>query len=197
MTSAWRDCHSAAHTGVVGGAVVDDDHLPVEPRLGSVEHVDDRRLFVGNAGAEEGDAHVEAAQAGGPPARSTAARPHNGSFILVPGVRTAPRSSLSRRRSTSTTAAAAPPWWQLWKGLYEVGVDLIVAVPGRPIESPWWRTAPNPTRAEGEGFAAVRAGLAQVRATATCAAEDRPGRDGVRQGDARDDLALGHAALAP
>ena len=57
-----------------------------------------------------------------------------------------------------------PAWWQLWKGLYEVGVDLIVTpYRGRPIESPWWRTAPNPTRAEGESFAAVRAGLARVK----------------------------------
>ena len=57
-----------------------------------------------------------------------------------------------------------PAWWQLWKGLYEVGVDLIVTpYRGRPVESPWWRTAPNPTRAEGESFAAVRAGLARVK----------------------------------
>ena len=91
-----------------------------------------------------------------------------------------------------------PAWWQLWKGLYEVGVDLIVTpYRGRPVESPWWRTAPNPTWVEGESFAAVR-GRAR-------AAEGRPlpaprrglaGRDRLRQGDARDDLALGDAALA-
>ena len=39
-----------------------------------------------------------------------------------------------------------PAWWQLWKGMYEVGVDLVVTpYRGRPVESPWWRTAPNPT----------------------------------------------------
>ena len=39
-----------------------------------------------------------------------------------------------------------PAWWQLWKGLYEVGVDLIVTpYRGKPVESPWWRTAANPT----------------------------------------------------
>ena len=57
-----------------------------------------------------------------------------------------------------------PAWWQLWKGLYEVGVDLIVTpYRGRPVESPWWRTAPNPTWVEGESFAAVRSGLARVK----------------------------------
>jgi Glycosyl transferases group 1 len=50
-----------------------------------------------------------------------------------------------------------PAWWQLWKGLYEVGVDLIVTpYRGRSIESPWWRTASNPAYVEGEGFARAR-----------------------------------------
>jgi hypothetical protein len=50
-----------------------------------------------------------------------------------------------------------PAWWQLWKGLYEVGADLIVTpYRGRPIESPWWRTAPNPAYVEGESFARAR-----------------------------------------
>ena len=57
-----------------------------------------------------------------------------------------------------------PAWWQLWKGLYEVGVDLIVTpYRGKPVESPWWRTAANPTRVEGESFAAVRGGLARLK----------------------------------
>jgi spore maturation protein CgeB len=50
-----------------------------------------------------------------------------------------------------------PAWWQLWKGLYEEGADLVVApYRGRPVESPWWRTAPNPTYREGEAFAGFR-----------------------------------------
>jgi hypothetical protein len=58
-----------------------------------------------------------------------------------------------------------PAWWQLWKGMYEAGVDLIVTpYRGRPVESPWWRTAPNPTYREGEAYAPGS------RATATCAA---------------------------
>ena len=57
-----------------------------------------------------------------------------------------------------------PAWWQLWKGLYEVGVDLIVTpYRGKPVESPWWRTAPNPTRLEGESYAAARSGLARLK----------------------------------
>ncbi len=57
-----------------------------------------------------------------------------------------------------------PAWWQLWKGLYEVGTDLVVTpYRGRPVESPWWRTAPNPTYREGETYAALRGGLARLK----------------------------------
>jgi hypothetical protein len=57
-----------------------------------------------------------------------------------------------------------PAWWQLWKGLYEAGVDLIVTpYRGRPIESPWWRTAPNPAYFEGEGFARARDAWARLK----------------------------------
>ena len=50
-----------------------------------------------------------------------------------------------------------PAWWQLWKGMYEAGVDLIVTpYRGRPVETPWWRTAPNPAYVEGETYARVR-----------------------------------------
>ena len=34
---------------------------------------------------------------------------------------------------------------------------------GRPVESPWWRTAPNPTYREGECFAAARSALARLK----------------------------------
>jgi glycosyltransferase involved in cell wall biosynthesis len=50
-----------------------------------------------------------------------------------------------------------PAWWQLWKGMHDVGVDLIVTpYRGKAIESPWWRTAPNPLYKEAEAFAKVR-----------------------------------------
>jgi spore maturation protein CgeB len=57
-----------------------------------------------------------------------------------------------------------PAWWQLWKGLYEVGVDLVVTpYRGRPVESPWWRVAPNPTYREGESYDTLRTGLAKLK----------------------------------
>ncbi len=57
-----------------------------------------------------------------------------------------------------------PAWWQLWKGMYEAGVDLVVTpYRGRPVESPWWRVAPNPTYREGEAYAALRGGLARLK----------------------------------
>jgi spore maturation protein CgeB len=57
-----------------------------------------------------------------------------------------------------------PAWWQLWKGIYEVGVDLVVTpYRGRPVESPWWRVAPNPTYREGESYQAVRDVLARLK----------------------------------
>src|SRR5438552_2411143 len=44
-----------------------------------------------------------------------------------------------------------PAWWQIWKGMYEAGVDLILTpYRGPAIVSPWWRTEPNPCEREGE-----------------------------------------------
>jgi glycosyltransferase involved in cell wall biosynthesis len=57
-----------------------------------------------------------------------------------------------------------PAWWQLWKGMHEVGVDLIVTTyRGKAIESPWWRTAPNPLYREAETFARARDAVAWLR----------------------------------
>src|SRR6266568_4348009 len=57
-----------------------------------------------------------------------------------------------------------PAWWQIWKGLYEAGADLIVTpYRGRAIESPWWRTAPNPLYREAETFAAARGFVARLK----------------------------------
>ena len=69
-----------------------------------------------------------------------------------------------------------PAWWQLWKGLYEAGCDLIVTpYRGRPVESPWWRTEPNPCYREGELFASARDLAARLnRDTHLRRAEDRP-----------------------
>ncbi|MFL5955241.1 MAG: glycosyltransferase [Gaiellaceae bacterium] len=69
-----------------------------------------------------------------------------------------------------------PAWWQLWKGLYEEGADLVVTpYRGRAVESPWWRTAPNPTYREGESFARVRDVVARLKGdTHLRRAEDNP-----------------------
>jgi glycosyltransferase involved in cell wall biosynthesis len=57
-----------------------------------------------------------------------------------------------------------PAWWQIWKALYEEGAELILTpYRGRPIESPWWRVAENPTYREGESFAFARDTLAKLR----------------------------------
>ncbi len=57
-----------------------------------------------------------------------------------------------------------PAWWQLWKGLYECGADLVVTpYRGRAIESPWWRTAPNPLYREAELYAGARALAARLK----------------------------------
>ena len=57
-----------------------------------------------------------------------------------------------------------PAWWQLWKGLYEAGCDVIVTpYRGRAVESPWWRTAPNPCYTEGESFARARDAVARLK----------------------------------
>jgi len=57
-----------------------------------------------------------------------------------------------------------PAWWQLWKGMHEVGVDLIVTTyRGKAIESPWWRTAPNPLYREAETFARARDAVARLK----------------------------------
>jgi spore maturation protein CgeB len=57
-----------------------------------------------------------------------------------------------------------PAWWQLWKGLHEAGVDLIVTpYRGRPVEAPWWRTERNPCYREGELFAGGRDLVARAK----------------------------------
>jgi glycosyl transferase family 1 len=68
-----------------------------------------------------------------------------------------------------------PAWWQLWKGLYEAGCDLIVTpYRGRAVESPWWRTYPNPCYREGELFDASRRAVARVAGDRARRIEDRP-----------------------
>jgi glycosyltransferase involved in cell wall biosynthesis len=57
-----------------------------------------------------------------------------------------------------------PAWWQLWKGMAEAGIDLVVTpYRGKAIESPWWRTAGNPLYREAEAFAAARDATARLK----------------------------------
>jgi len=48
-------------------------------------------------------------------------------------------------------------WWQLFKGLYEEDIELLV-VPylGYPIEAPWWRVYKNPCTFEGELYLSAK-----------------------------------------
>jgi spore maturation protein CgeB len=74
-----------------------------------------------------------------------------------------------------------PAWWQLWRALAESGVDLIVTpYRGRAVESPWWRTAPNPLYREAELYAAGRWLAARVgRQEFVRRAEQDPGDTSV------------------
>jgi spore maturation protein CgeB len=57
-----------------------------------------------------------------------------------------------------------PAWWQLWKGMHQAGIDLVVTpYRGRPVESPWWRVADNPTFREGELYAGARGLVARLK----------------------------------
>ena len=68
-----------------------------------------------------------------------------------------------------------PAWWQLWKGLYEVGCDLIVTpYRGRDVESPWWRTYPNPCYLEGEVFDLARRAAERLAGDRVRRSEERP-----------------------
>jgi len=73
-----------------------------------------------------------------------------------------------------------PAWWQLWKGLYEEGVDLIVTpYRGRPVDAPWWRTAPNPAFLEGESFARARDAVARLRGDSLLRRAEENPEDGL------------------
>jgi glycosyltransferase involved in cell wall biosynthesis len=62
-------------------------------------------------------------------------------------------SSLDPRLPYSCTIS----WWDLFKALYEQGVDLQVAVyQGRTIPSPWWESHENPCYWEGYAFANLK-----------------------------------------
>jgi spore maturation protein CgeB len=48
---------------------------------------------------------------------------------------------------------ATPVLWQLFKGFYEIGIELvIIPYSGHSIDTLWWRTYPNPTQTEASIF---------------------------------------------
>lgn len=69
-------------------------------------------------------------------------------------------SSLDLQQPFSST----PSWWQLLKGLYEIGVELVVTTyQGPAIETLWWRAVPNPVRLQGDLFKALREAARRLR----------------------------------
>jgi hypothetical protein len=56
------------------------------------------------------------------------------------------------------TFGATSAWWQLLKGLYEIGAE-VVATPyaGAAVESPWWRSHPNPCTRDSRVFLTLKA----------------------------------------
>ena len=73
-----------------------------------------------------------------------------------------------------------PAWWQLWKGLYEADVDLIVTpYRGRAVESPWWRVEENPCYWEGESFDLARRAVARFRGDTLLRREEASPEDSV------------------
>jgi len=77
-------------------------------------------------------------------------------------------SSLDLQAPLSST----PAWWQLLKGLYEAGVDLsVMTYHGRVPGTLWWRACGNPTRLEGQAFAAFRAVARRISSSGRSANE--------------------------
>ncbi len=68
-------------------------------------------------------------------------------------------SSLDLRFPYSST----PAWWQLFKGLCEIGVEVVVTpYQGAAVESLWWKAYPNPCQREGALFTASREALRKL-----------------------------------
>jgi spore maturation protein CgeB len=62
--------------------------------------------------------------------------------------------------------SATPAWWQLYKGLYEIGVDVIATTyQGPAMESLWWQALPNPVQREGDLFKALKDRVSRGQAT--------------------------------
>ena len=75
-----------------------------------------------------------------------------------------------------------PAWWQIRKGLHAAGVDLIVTpYRGKAIESPRWRTVPNPLYREAELFAGAHGIAARFRGDPLLRREEGSPEDTARR----------------
>jgi spore maturation protein CgeB len=82
----------------------------------------------------------------------------------MPGMRAPKILAVASAVDLDFRYGCTPAWWQLWKGMAQAGIDLIVTpYRGRAIESPWWRTVPNPLYREAEAFAAARSAAARLK----------------------------------
>ena len=57
----------------------------------------------------------------------------------------------------SLNYGCTPAWWQFFKGLHELGHD-VIAVPyaGAAFSTPWWRSYQNPCQFESQAFASIK-----------------------------------------
>jgi len=74
----------------------------------------------------------------------------------------------------SSAYSCTPAWWQLFKGLYEIGVE-VVATPyqGPAVESLWWKAYPNPCQREGALFASARNAIRGLTKSTKAEAEQK------------------------
>ena len=74
-----------------------------------------------------------------------------------------------------------PAWWQLLKGLYENGAQVIATTyQGQAIESPWWRSYPNPCYRQAHAFAQLK----------KLSRRPPSGESGARQGESGGEKAI-------
>jgi len=82
-------------------------------------------------------------------------------------------SSLDLQQPFSST----PSWWQLLKGLYEIGVELVVTTyQGPAIETLWWGAVPNPVKRQGDLFKALRDATRRLRRPAATNSQPAAGQ---------------------
>jgi spore maturation protein CgeB len=93
--------------------------------------------------------------------------------------------------------SATPAWWQLLKGLYEIGVDVLATTyQGPAVESLWWRALPNPVKAYGDAFRALRDAVKRPAAPGDSTKAIHTGQSGESLAD-RAQRAAAQTLIAP